>query len=75
MSWADNFEDEGIRSVFLHIEKHGSIVETELMAKLGGSRAARKFALNFEEYLKKLPFNVRSESSASGKRYVREEEK
>lgn len=75
MSWADNFEDDGIRSVFLHIDKHGAIVETELIAKLGGSRAARKFALNFEEYIKKLPFNVRSESSTSGKRYVREEEK
>jgi hypothetical protein len=42
---------------------------------LGTARAARRFALNFDEYLKNLPFIVESESNASGKRYVRKEEK
>lgn len=59
----------------MHIEKHGSITETEIIAMLGNARAARRFALNFDHYLTKLPFGVRSESNASGKRYVREEEK
>jgi hypothetical protein len=74
-SWADNIEDESIRGVFLHIHKHGAITETEIIGMLQSARAARRFALNFEVYLEKLPFKVRSESNASGKRYVREEEK
>lgn len=74
-SWADAVEDEGIRGVFIHIEKHGSITEAEIITMLGNARAARRFALNFDHYLTKLPFRVRSESNTSGKRYVREEEK
>ena len=73
-AWADVIEDETIRAVFLHIEKHTSVTEAELISMLGNARAARRFALNFENYLTKLPFKVRSESNASGKRYVREEE-
>jgi hypothetical protein len=30
--------------------------------------------LNFDAHLKLLPFKVRSETNASGKRYVREED-
>jgi hypothetical protein len=74
-SWTEVVEDEGIRGVFIHIEKHGSITEAEIITMLGNARAARRFALNFDTYLIKLPFRVRSESNASGKRYVREEEK
>jgi hypothetical protein len=73
--WADSIDDESIRGVFVHIEKHGSVTETEIITMLGNARAARRFALNFDNYLAKLPFKVRSESNASGKRYVREEEK
>jgi hypothetical protein len=73
--WAESIEDESIRGVFVHIEKHGSITETEIITMLGNARAARRFALNFDNFLAKLPFQVRSESNASGKRYVREEEK
>lgn len=74
-SWAENIDDEAIRGVFLHIEKHGAATEVEIITMLGNARQARRFALNFESYLAKLPFGVRSESNASGKRYVREEEK
>jgi hypothetical protein len=73
--WAEGLEDERVRAVFVHIDRHGSIAETELIAKLGSAGAARRFALNFDAYLAKIPFEVRSESNASGKRYVREEDK
>lgn len=74
-TWAEAIDDESIRAVFVHIEQHGSVAETEIITMLGNPRAARRFALNFDNYLTKLPFKVRSESNASGKRYVREEEK
>jgi hypothetical protein len=74
-AWADNIEDESIRGVLLHIAKHGSVTEQEIIAMLGTARAARRFSLALDNYLAKLPFKVKSEANASGKRYVREEEK
>jgi hypothetical protein len=71
--WASAIE-EGARGIFLHLAEHGSITEEEIIRKLGSPRAARGFALKFDDHLKLLPFKVRSEANASGKRYVREEE-
>jgi hypothetical protein len=71
-TWQDSFEDENIRAVFIHLQRHGSVTEHELTQFLGGARKARSFSLAFEEYLKKVPFSVRIETTASGKRYVKE---
>jgi hypothetical protein len=71
--WADAIADEGIRRVFLHIEKHGTITEPEVTSLLGSPRAFRRFSLEFDDHLAKLPFRVRIESGEGGKRYVREE--
>lgn len=71
-AWQDSFEDENIRAVFIHLQRHGSVTENELTQFLGGARKARSFSLAFEEYLKKVPFSVRIETTASGKRYVKE---
>lgn len=71
--WADAIPDEGIRRVFLHLEKHGVITETEVTGLLGSPRAFRRFSLEFDEHLPKLPFGVRIETVDSGKRYVRED--
>jgi hypothetical protein len=71
-AWQDSFEDENIRAVFIHLQRHGSVTEHELTQFLGGARKARSFSLAFEEYLKKVPFSVRIETTASGKRYVKE---
>jgi hypothetical protein len=71
-AWHDSFEDENIRAVFIHLQRHGSVTENELTQFLGGARKARSFSLAFEEYLKKVPFSVRIETTASGKRYVKE---
>lgn len=73
--WAENVEDENIRRVFLHIEEHRAITETEVTKMLGSPRAFRRFSLDFETHLAKLPFRIRIESAEGGKRYVREDEK
>lgn len=70
--WASTIADEGIRKVFLHIEKHGVVTEPEVTSLLGSPRAFRRFSLSFEEHLPKLPFKVRIETAEGGKRYVRE---
>ena len=70
--WAGTIADEGIRKVFLHIEKHGAITEPEVTRVLGSPRAFRRFSLEFDVHLEKLPFHVRIETGEGGKRYVRE---
>lgn len=72
VGWADAIEDEAARTVFRHIEAHGSVTEEELMRMLGGARAARRFALAVDGWLVKLPFRVRVESAGGGKRYIKE---
>ena len=69
--WQD-FEDEAVRNVFLHLQQHGSITEPELNQMLGSARRVRRFALEFEEHLKQVPFSVRIETTTNGKRYVKQ---
>lgn len=70
--WKSAIPDEGGRKVFAHIEKHGSVSETELSQILGGSRAVRKFSVKFDEFLRMVPFRVRIDTGAGEKRYVKE---
>jgi hypothetical protein len=70
--WAGTIADDGIRKVFLHIEKHGAITEAEVTTLLGSPRAFRRFSLEFDAHLPKLPFKVRIETADGGKRYARE---
>ena len=69
--WQDSFTDDGVRKVFLHLQQHGSITEAELNQMLGSPRQVRRFSVNFEEYLKQVPFLVKIETVGSGKRYVK----
>lgn len=71
-SWEDAFADEAVRKVFLHIDRHGAMTEEEMVGILGSARAFRRFSLEFEDHLAKLPFRVRIEAGEGGKRYVRE---
>jgi chromosome segregation ATPase len=72
-NWEERFEDAMVRSVFVQLQKYGSVTEAELTQMLAGNpRKARQFALKFEEYLELVPFKARVEIAASGKRYVRE---
>jgi hypothetical protein len=74
-TWEEQIADEPTRRVFLHIETHGSIDETQVIGMLGSPRAFRRFSLEFEAHLEKLPFRVRIEPGDGGKRYVREGKK
>jgi hypothetical protein len=71
--WAEAISDPGIRKVFIHIENHRAITEPEVTHLLGSPRAFRRFSLEFDQYLAKLPFRVRIETGEGGKRYVRED--
>ena len=69
--WQDNFSDANIKQVFLHLDRHNSITESELNQMLGSPRKARRFAGNLEQYLKRVPFSVKVETTSNGKRYVK----
>lgn len=70
--WQNSFEDESIRRIFVHLQQHGSITEVEMTQMLGNARQVRRFARDFETYLSRIPFSVRIETAASGKRYVKD---
>jgi hypothetical protein len=69
--WEGAIADAGARQVFIHIYRHGSITEVEIIQMLGNPRQARRFARDLETYLSQVPFAVRVESTGSGKRYVK----
>ncbi|MBI2378661.1 MAG: hypothetical protein HYV07_31995 [Deltaproteobacteria bacterium] len=72
LAWADEFENEAVRKVFVHIERHGAITEPEVTNFLGSPRAFRTFSREFDVFVTKLPFKVRVESGEGGKRYVKD---
>ncbi|BAU63370.1 alkaline phosphatase domain-containing protein [Stanieria sp. NIES-3757] len=69
--WQDSFSDANIKQVFLHLDRHNSLTETELNQMLGSPRQARRFAGNLEQYLTQVPFSVKVETTSNGKRYVK----
>lgn len=69
--WLQRLPDEGTRRVFRHLFDQGSVTEVELGHLLGSTRHARRFALPLDEWLAFVPFAVRAETTAEGKRYVR----
>jgi chromosome segregation ATPase len=71
--WYDKFIDNPHLTVLQHIEKHGTITETEASSKLGNARSVRQFANKLEEYAQDLPFSIRVESSSKGNRYLKED--
>ncbi len=71
--WSDKFVDNPHLGVLQHIEKHGTITESEASSKLGNARSVRQFANKLEEYAQDLPFSIRVESSPKGNRYLKED--
>ena len=69
--WLQQIEPS-VREAFAHLAAHGAVTEEEVSRMLGGPRAARRFALNFERYASAAAFDVRVESVGGMKRYVRE---
>jgi hypothetical protein len=70
-SWLLTIEDEGHRKVFDRIERFGHITEQDLIATLGNSRRARRFASEFEKVATRAPFKVTIEVTGTDKRYVK----
>jgi hypothetical protein len=71
--WHDKFIDNPHLTVLKHIEKHGTITESEASKKLGNARSVRQFANKLAEYAEDLPFSIRVESSPKGNRYLKED--
>ncbi len=75
LDWADALPEGGVRAVFVHLSEHGAITEPEVTRMLGSPRAFRRFSLDFDDLVRKVPFRVRTEPGADGKRYVKEADK
>lgn len=70
--WLDGIDDEGARAVLAHLAEHGSVSEAEVVRMCGSTRRMRSFSLALDKWLPMLPFGVRVETAATGKRWVRE---
>jgi hypothetical protein len=68
----DQLPDDGTRQIFVHLYHHGSITEPEATKMLGSPRNFRRFSGRFEKLIALTPLRARIESTAEGKRYVRE---
>ncbi|ACL64502.1 PglZ domain protein [Anaeromyxobacter dehalogenans 2CP-1] len=75
LDWSDALPAGGVRAVFEHLAVHGAITETEVTRMLGSPRAFRRFSLDFDEHVRKVPFRIRTEPGSDGKRYVKEGER
>ena len=73
-AWLQELPEGGVRRLFEHLAAHGSINEAEATQLFGSARKLRRFSMKFESYAALAPFGVRIESSAGGKRFVREGE-
>ena len=69
----DGRNDEVQTEMSIVIE-NGAITEVELTRLLGSARAFRRFSLEFESHARQVPFKVRIETAASGKRYMKDGE-
>ena len=73
-TWLSELPEGGVRRLFEHLAAHGSITEAEATELFGSPRKLRRFSMKFESYAARVPFGVRIEASAGGKRFVREGE-
>lgn len=69
--WLAEFTDAGVRQLFEHLAVHGAVTESEASDMLGGPRGVRRFATQFEDHARRVPFGVRIDVVAGVKRYVR----
>ena len=74
LDWLDDLPDEGTRRLFDHLARHGSASEAEVTTMLGSPRKVRRLAVQFDEILGRVPFEVHIETTPTGKRFVRKGE-
>jgi hypothetical protein len=71
-AWLQDLPEGGVRRIFEHLTTHGAVTEAEAAAMLGGARALRRFALDFDALVRRAPFGVRIDVVAGVKHYVKE---
>ncbi|MBT9585054.1 hypothetical protein IV102_17055 [bacterium] len=67
--WSNQIDDDGVRTVLLHLEKYGSVTEDEVGDLTGGPRSARAFANKLDQYRSGLPFGVDLDTQTGQKTY------
>jgi hypothetical protein len=70
--WESRLTNNPYLPVFQHIDRWGSITESEVNNILGNARIGRQFNRQFREYYQYLPFSIRVETSNNSSRYVKE---
>lgn len=70
--WLARLPAGGVRDFFAHLATHRIVTAVEAEKMLGGPRALRRFAVDFDELVEIVPFAVRIEVVGGVKRYVRE---
>jgi hypothetical protein len=72
-NWLAAIADPGARKVLEHIAAHGAITEEQVAVILGSARAARRFAVGFEQHAAQAPFAIRIADVGGIKRYMKEQ--
>jgi tellurite resistance protein len=70
-AWALAIVDELFRKALLHIQKHGSLDESELVSLVGGPRRARVFTRELDGWRATLPFVIEVSTTTGIKVYRR----
>ncbi len=68
-AWAAAIGDARFVKALLHLEKHGSLNETELVNIVGGARRARRFANELDGWADTLPFVIEVTTAGNTKTY------
>lgn len=68
--WALAIEDVFFRAALLHIEKHGTLSEVELVNLVGGPRRARQFARQLDDWKQVTPFSIEVQQVGTTKSYT-----
>ncbi len=70
--WLAELPEGGVRDLFAHLAAHGVVTAQDATRLLGNERRVRRFSNRFEDYAAKAPFEIRIDTVAGVKRYVRE---
>ncbi len=70
--WLEQLPEGGVRDLFAHLERHGTVSETEATRMFGSARKLRRFSMSFEEHADRAPFAVRIEVIGGVRTYVKE---
>ncbi|MEX1368790.1 MAG: BREX-6 system phosphatase PglZ [Nannocystaceae bacterium] len=73
--WLQVYDDPGVRKVFAHLQRYGTINAPDATAMLGSQRKFRRFSNRFDELVKRAPFVVRIEFAGTTKLYIKESDR